>query len=156
MKYTKLNDVATLTHSFTYLCVFFTSALVSAQFNKSFSFLLQLTYLSVSLSVGAFENIFSPKKGRTLCKVMMHIIIWANQKTESFVYGWLHAHAMFDVTCFPTFVRASEVISRVLSIFQWWYNVIKWNLLKFLCKYTERIDCQIQMDSSPTANHYHL
>ena len=43
-------------------------------------------------------------------------VIWANQKTEYFVYHWLHAHAMFDVTCFSESVRASNVISRVMSM----------------------------------------
>ena len=31
-------------------------------------------------------------------------IIWSNQRTESFVYRWQHAHVMFDITCFPAFV----------------------------------------------------
>ena len=39
-----------------------------------------------------------------------------NQKTENFVYHWLHALAMFDVTCIPTFVGSSDVISGLLSI----------------------------------------
>ena len=44
---------------------------------------------------------------------VMHNIIWANQKTESFVFHWLHAHSMIDIMCFHTFV-----ISRVLLIRQ--------------------------------------
>jgi len=48
----------------------------------------------------------------------MHNVIWANKKTESFVYFWLCAHTVFDVTCYPAFVGASKVISSVLSIRQ--------------------------------------
>ena len=33
-----------------------------------------------------------------------------NQKTESFMYRWL---PMFDLTCFPVFVRARDIISSV-------------------------------------------
>jgi len=54
-------------------------------------------------------------KGGKLRWVIKHII-WTNKKTESSVYCWQHALAMFDVTCFPTFVRASDVISSVMSI----------------------------------------
>ena len=43
-------------------------------------------------------------------------IIWANQKIGSFVYRWLHALEMFEVTCFPAFVEALDVISSILSI----------------------------------------
>jgi len=38
----------------------------------------------------------------------------ANQKTESFVYPWLPAHTMFDITVYPTFVKASDVNSSIL------------------------------------------
>ena len=41
------------------------------------------------------------KKGGNLC-----YIIWANQKTESFVYRWLLARAMFDVTRFSRICRS--------------------------------------------------
>jgi len=48
--------------------------------------------------------------GQTKCgklrNVLKQNVIWANQKTESFVFRWLHAHAMFDVTCFSAFVEA--------------------------------------------------
>jgi len=37
--------------------------------------------------------------------VITHNVNWANQKTESFVYRWLIAHALCDVTCFPAFVK---------------------------------------------------
>jgi len=39
----------------------------------------------------------------------------ANQKTESFVYPWLPAHTVFDITVYPTFVKASDVIPSILS-----------------------------------------
>jgi len=32
-------------------------------------------------------------------------VIWANQKTESFVYHWLRALAMFDEMSFPAIGR---------------------------------------------------
>ena len=54
---------------------------------------------------------FCPTKDRKLCYVIMHNIIWANQKTESFLFPWPCAHAMFDVTCFPAHVGASSVLS---------------------------------------------
>ena len=56
------------------------------------------------------------KKGRKLRNVITHNVIWTNQKTESSVYRWKRAHALFDVTFFPAFVGASEVISSVPSI----------------------------------------
>jgi len=43
-------------------------------------------------------------------------VIWTYQNTELFVYHWQHAHASFDVTCFPVFVGSLNVISNVLSI----------------------------------------
>jgi len=46
----------------------------------------------------------------------MYSIIWANQKTESFVYRWLCTYAMFDVTRFSAFVGITDVISSILSI----------------------------------------
>jgi len=56
-------------------------------------------------------------KGGKLWNVIAHNVILANQKKiESAVYRWLRAHAMFDITWFPTFVGASDVISSVLSI----------------------------------------
>jgi len=33
--------------------------------------------------------------------------------SESFVYRWLPTHAVFDVICFPAFVRASRSVSTV-------------------------------------------
>ena len=44
------------------------------------------------------------------------IVIWANKYTESIVYLWVCAHAIFDVTCIPTFVGAEDTISSALSI----------------------------------------
>jgi len=39
-----------------------------------------------------------------------------NQKTKSFVYGWLHSLTMFDVTRFLAFVGASDINSSTLLI----------------------------------------
>ena len=33
--------------------------------------------------------------------IITYIAIWANQKTESFEYQWLHALEIFDVMSFP-------------------------------------------------------
>jgi len=46
----------------------------------------------------------------------MHNIIWANHKTQPFVYLWLHAHATFNITCFPAFFGTLDFFSSVLSI----------------------------------------
>jgi len=54
---------------------------------------------------------FSLSKGGNLCNVMTNNIIWANQKTELFLYRWLDAHAFF-----PSLIRALDVILSVLSI----------------------------------------
>jgi len=40
---------------------------------------------------------FGPKNGRKLQNVLMHNIIWANQKTASFVYSLQGIHALFEV-----------------------------------------------------------
>jgi len=38
------------------------------------------------------------------------------RRLKSFLFRWLHAHALFDVTCLHASVGASDVKSRVLSI----------------------------------------
>jgi len=50
------------------------------------------------------------------CIMSSHSVIWTNQKTQLFVYRWLCVHAMFDITCFHTFVGKSNAISHVLLI----------------------------------------
>ena len=42
-------------------------------------------------------------KGGKFSNVIMHNDIWTNQKTESSMYHWQCAHALFKVTCFPIF-----------------------------------------------------
>jgi len=42
--------------------------------------------------------------------------IWSNKKTQYVVLRWLDAHAIFDITCFPAFVGALDVILSVLPI----------------------------------------
>jgi len=59
---------------------------------------------------------FGPTKGVQLLNAIAHNVIWANQKADFFVYGWLRANEMFNVTCFPTFFQASDVISSDLLI----------------------------------------
>jgi len=60
-------------------------------------------------------NDFLFNKGGKLCNVITYVI-WATKKTESLVYRWLHAHAIFDVTGFLAFVRASDVVSSIMLI----------------------------------------
>jgi len=59
---------------------------------------------------------FGPTKGEKFPNIINCNVISANLKTQSVVYGWLRAHAVFGVTCFPPSDGASDVISRVLSI----------------------------------------
>jgi len=77
---------------------------------------LELTYWQpVCLTI--WKDVLSNKRREIVNTVVRHVI-WANPKTGSLVYRWLCAHgiAMFNITCFPTFVRASDDISSVLSI----------------------------------------
>ena len=43
--------------------------------------------------VGPSEMMFSQQIRCEIINIITHSIIWANQKTKSFVYCWLHAHA---------------------------------------------------------------
>ena len=48
----------------------------------------------------------APTKGGNSHNIIKQNVIWTNQKTESFVYRWLHTHAMVYSMCFPrTFVE---------------------------------------------------
>ena len=49
-------------------------------------------------------------QGGKLGNVILHNVIWANQKTEPFVYHWLRAHAMIVVTA----LGESDIISSIL------------------------------------------
>ena len=55
-------------------------------------------------------------KGGNLGYIIKYNTIWANQKTESLKYCWLHAHAVFGETRFPTFVSALDINLSVLLI----------------------------------------
>ena len=44
---------------------------------------------------------FSRTKSIKLSNIIMHNVNLANQKTVSFVFDWLSAHAVFDITRFP-------------------------------------------------------
>ena len=68
------------------------------------------------LLVGQSKLTFSQTNNGQLRYVITHNLIWAYHRTASFVYRWLRAHAMFDVKCFPTFVKAPDVSSSFLSI----------------------------------------
>jgi len=57
---------------------------------------------------------FGRTKGTKICYVITHNVICTNWKTDSFVYRWLCALAMFDVSLLP----ASDIISSVLLIGQ--------------------------------------
>jgi len=41
------------------------------------------------------------QKTRELRYAITYNVIWANQKTETFLHIWLRALAMFEVTTFP-------------------------------------------------------
>jgi len=56
--------------------------------------------------VGPSEKMFGPTKDRKLHKVITNNIIWAYQ-TKAF----LRLLAMFDITCYPAFIKALEIIS---------------------------------------------
>jgi len=59
---------------------------------------------------------FGLTKGGKLLNVIMHKVIWANQKAKSFVCLWLCAHAVFNITRFLALVGASDIVSGILSI----------------------------------------
>jgi len=61
---------------------------------------------------------FGPTNSGKLLNVITHNVISTNQTTQSVVYRWLHAHAMFNVMCCPACVGASDVISSVVLICQ--------------------------------------
>jgi len=97
---------------------------------------------------------FGLTKGGKLHIIMAHNVIWANQKTDSFVYRRLGAHKMFDITCFPAFFGASNVISSVLLIdsdLPFYIFIILYIILLFVLPKAQK-----QMDSSPTVNHNYL
>ena len=59
------------------------------------------------------EMMFGPTKGGKSSNVMMHSIICADQKSESFVYCLLCPLATYDILCFTALV---DVFSSILSI----------------------------------------
>jgi len=67
-----------------------------------------------NLFVEPSEMTLCVTKGGNLHYVIKYNVIWANQKTESFVYHWLCPLAKFDRMCFPAFVGALDVILSVL------------------------------------------
>jgi len=58
--------------------------------------------------VRLYHMTFGQTKRRKIFNIITHTIIWTNQKTDCFVYRWVRAHTMFDLTCFPAFVGASK------------------------------------------------
>jgi len=75
--------------------------------------------------VGQSEMTFGSTKSRQWFNVITHVIL-ANQKTESFVFCWLLAHAMFDTTCFPAFILLKPLTS--IQAFCQYVNT-DWNIL---------------------------
>ena len=73
------------------------------------------------------EMTFGSTKWWKLLNAIMYNVILGNQKTESFVFRWLLAHAMFDTTCFSAFVKASDVNSSILPIRYYWLKYIVLN-----------------------------
>jgi len=72
-------------------------------------------YVIYNLFVRPSDMTFGWTKGGILRYVIMHNVLWANQKTESSVYCWLRAHAMFDQKQL-IYCGASDVILSVLLI----------------------------------------
>ena len=64
-------------------------------------------YYLIAIVVSTIRYVISygPTKGGKLRNVITHDFIWVNQKTESSVYHWLRAQAMFDVTPLPRICR---------------------------------------------------
>jgi len=54
------------------------------------------------------------QKRRDLHYAIIYNVIWANQKTKSFVYHWLRTLAIFKVTSFP--IILSGIRRHVLLI----------------------------------------
>ena len=50
--------------------------------------------------VGPPEMTFGAIKGGKLYNVITHNTIWAIQKSVFYLFRWLGAHAVFDITCF--------------------------------------------------------
>ena len=85
--------------------------------------------------LSASEMTFGLNTCRNFRNVITHNVIWANQKTESFVYRWLCTNSMFDVTYFSAFVRALDVISIILAI-SW--KSMEWWILEAICFHNGR------------------
>jgi len=64
-------------------------------------------------SVGAFEMTFGRTKGVHLSNIINGDVILLFRRL---MCNAGNAHIQFDVTCFPAFVRAWEIISRFLSL----------------------------------------
>ena len=56
-------------------------------------------------------------KGGKLCNVITPNVIKTDKKAESSLYCWQRTHALLDVTCLPTFIRASDVFSRAFWLY---------------------------------------
>jgi len=67
--------------------------------------------------VGQSEIMFDTTTAGKLRNVETHNNIWPIRRLDLFgIAGYTHNHAIFDITCFPTFVGTSDVISSVLLI----------------------------------------
>ena len=83
---------------------------------KNTSFFIIAPFFTMSLLIGFFASFRILLEYAGIRYIMTNNVIWANPKTKKFVYHWLHAHAMFDVTRFSAFVRALNLISSILLI----------------------------------------
>jgi len=72
---------------------------------------------------------FGPIQVWKLPNVIAHNINWANLSIELFVYSWLDAHEMFDMTQFCAFFRASDDITSILSIIVLTFHADLWVFL---------------------------
>jgi len=72
--------------------------------------------LTFQQSVRLTEMTLCQTQGGNLHNVITDNVIWANQRTELFVYRWLRALAMSEVTHFPAFVGVSDIMTSALSM----------------------------------------
>ena len=77
-----------------------------------FQCIWQLTYWQPNF-VRPSGTMFGLIKSGKLLNIIMHNVIRANQKTDFLVFCWLCAHAMFDVTCFPAFVKQRMLFQTI-------------------------------------------
>jgi len=92
----------------------------------------------------------------------MHNVIWANQKTEYFVFRWLRAHIVFDVRCFFLHLSKHETsmqafcryvnyliplfyhyfMTFIILLFNNWVSVLRLNMNVRSIPHSYQFSCQ--------------